>query len=99
MAIKNLNVTIGASVTPFIASGSIRVNWMTFCNNSGHAMAWGGPDTAVGTPGTGQPLAVGSTNYQAREYIGQTNLAFWYVAGTQNDVLCVTYDDGVDNKS
>ena len=98
MAIKNLAVTIGATVTPFIASGSIRVNWMTFCNNSSHAMAWGGPDTAVGSPGVGQPLPIASTNYQGREYIGQTNLAYWYVAGTQNDVLNVTYDDGADTK-
>ena len=94
--IKNLNVTIGASVTPFIAAGSIRCNWVTFVNNSAHPMAWGGPDTAVGTPGVGQPLAVGAANYQNRAYVAQTNLAYLYVAGTQNDVLNVTYDDGQD---
>ena len=96
MAIKNLAVTIGASVTPF-SKASIRCNWATWCNNSGHAMAWGGPDTAVGTPGVGQPLAIAGTNYQNRAYCSQTNLAHLYVAGTQNDVLNVTYEDGTDN--
>ena len=96
MALKNLAVTIGAGATQF-SKASIRCNWATICNNSGHIMAWGGPDTAVGSPGVGQPLPISSTNYQSRAYIGQTNLAYWYVAGTQNEVLNVTYDDGTDS--
>ena len=95
MAIKNLAVTIGASVTVF-SKASIRCNWFVCQNNAAHAMAIGGSDSAVGTPGVGFQLAVSGNNYQGREYIGQTNLALWYVAGTQNDLLNVTYDDGND---
>ena len=97
MAVKNLQVIIGAGVTPFIPSGSIRCNWMTCQDNGAHAMAVGGPDTAVGTPGVGLQLSVGASNHTDRPYCAQTNLAFWYVAGTEGEALNVVYDDGVDD--
>ena len=98
MAIHNLVVTIGGSATQ-VSAASIRCNWVTFQNNDAHAMAVGGSDAAVGTGASakGVQLAVGGSNYQARSYIGQENLAFWYVAGTNGEHLTVTYSDGVDN--
>ena len=98
MAIKNLNVTIGASATALIASGSIRCNWATFINRDASDMAVGGSDVTTGSQGKGIPLAAGGGfNYQSRAYIAQTNLALWYVAGTQNQIVSLVYDDGVDN--
>lgn len=94
--IKNLNVTIGASATQ-LCKPSIRCVWATFCNRDAHAMAVGGSDVSVGNQGKGIPLSVGGSNYQNGPYISQTNLAAWYVAGTQNDILSITYEDGVDN--
>ena len=98
MAIKNLVVAIGASVTQ-VSIASIRCNWVTFQNNDAHAMAVGGSDSAVGTGASakGIQLATNGSNYQERSYIGQENLANWYVAGTNGDHLTVTYSDGVDN--
>ena len=96
MAIKNLNVTIGAGITR-VCQPSIRCNCATFSNRSAHEMAVGGPDVTTGANGLGIDLTTGGTNFAGRQYIAQTNLAFWYVAGTQNDVLSITYDDGVDN--
>ena len=98
--VKNLNVTIGSGITRLISAGSsIRCNWVTFYNRDAHDMAVGGPDVTVGSHGLGIPLPVSGSNYQNRSYIGQTNLGYWYVAGTQNDILSITYDDGVDNLS
>jgi len=98
MAIKNLQVTIGASVTPILAAGNIRARSVTFQDNDAHAMAVGGSDSSVGTGATakGVQLVAGGSYYQGWSGPGQTNLHFWYVAGTQNDVLTVVYDDGND---
>lgn len=97
MAIKNLNVTIGAGVTQF-TTASIRCNWMICNNRDSSPMAVGGSDSSVGSQGKGIPLAAGGSFYEGRPYVAQTNLAYWYVAGTQNQILSVTYDDGVDNQ-
>jgi hypothetical protein len=96
MAIKNLNVTIGAAATAF-TSASIRCNWFTVTNRDSSAMAIGGSDTAVGSQGKGIPLAANGSYTVQRPYNAQSNLAYWYVAGTQGQILSVVYDDAVDN--
>lgn len=98
MAINNLNVTIGATATPFTAA-SIRCNWFTVTNRDSSAMAIGGSDTAVGSQGKGIPLATNASYTVQRPYRAQSNLAYWYVAGTQNQIVSVVYDDGVDNRA
>lgn len=96
MAIKNLNVTIGATATVFTVP-SLRCNWFTVTNRDAAAMAIGGSDTSVGAQGKGIPLAANASYTVQRSYSAQSNLAAWYVAGTQGQVLSITYDDGVDN--
>ena len=96
MAVKNLNVTIGAAATVFTVP-SIRCNWATATNRDTSAMAIGASDSATGSQGKGLPLAAGASYTIQRPFNAQTNLAYWYVAGTQNQVLSITYDDGVDS--
>ncbi len=96
MAIKNLNVTIGAAATAFTAA-SIRCNWFTAIDRDSSAMAIGGSDSSVGSQGKGVPLSANGSYTVQRPYNAQINLAYWYVAGTQGQILSIVYDDGVDN--
>ena len=96
MAVKNLNVTIGSAPTVFTVP-SIRCNWFTATNRDSSAMAIGGSDVAVGSQGKGIPLAANASYTVQSRTNAQTNLGYWYVAGTQNQVISITYDDGVDS--
>lgn len=91
-----LNVTIGASATPVIANGNVYCKAVVFQNNTASDTEWIG-DANVSSSGNGQgiKLTAGASYYEGPWPSPSTvNLAGWYVAGTQNDVLNVTCDNG-----
>ena len=90
MALKTLQVTIGAAVTQF-STTNIPCYQVIVQNNSTHTMRIGDKNTsatrgallAAGTPG-------GSVNLGTFTMVN-TDLMEWWVAGTQNDVVDVIY--------
>ena len=89
--INTLQVTIGASVTQ-VSTSDIFAKQVTFQNNQTHSMRVGDKNTtssrgallASGSPG-------GSYNVGPVPIQKTLDLAEFYVAGTQNDVLDVIY--------
>jgi hypothetical protein len=86
-AVTTLQVTIGAATTQ-VSTTPIYCTWVVFQDNATHNMYIGDVNTSSSRglqllPGGGSfyqgPLPTG----------GATNLADWYVAGTQNEVLNV----------
>ena len=86
----NFAITIGSSTTQ-VSTTKIQCNWVQFQNNASHNEAIGDSTTTVTT---GIVLtAGGSTFYEQPQKAGlYVNLANWYVAGTQNDVLNIVCD-------
>ena len=95
--VKCLQVTIGSATTQLCAA-STRCKWARLSNRAGHTMAAGDSTVTVASAGPGILLAATTGTFDIPwSGPGEINLAYWYVAGTQNDVLSVTYDNGVDN--
>ena len=91
MAIHTLQVTIGAGVTRFTTTRTSCAE-VTVQNNASHAVRVGDSTT---TSSKGIALAIsGAANsiWKFGPFLGEPlNLTDFYVAGTQNDVLDVTY--------
>lgn len=91
--IQTLQVTIGAAPTRLIVVGaSVACKWFTFQNNAAHTMRLG--DSNVSSSRGLALNAQGSFYTQSGSAPGSSNLASWFVQGTQNDVLDIIYDDG-----
>lgn len=89
--VHTLQVTIGASATQ-IVSGDVYFKWVVFQNNSADNQRIGDANVSS-TQGT--LLVPGSSFYTAAPSSpGSGNLNGWYVSGTQNDKIDITYDDG-----
>jgi hypothetical protein len=93
-AVHSIQVTIGASATPIISSGSIPVNWVIFQDNATHARSIG-DSTVTSTKGVAMSANGLFFTPRAPPNGFTTNLSGWYVSGTTRDVLDVTYDDGM----
>lgn len=91
-AVHTIQVTIGSSVTELITTDTY-AHVITVQNNASHVMRVGdstttsskGAELGVGPPGGSMTVAVHAPL--------SLNLANFYVAGTQNDVLDVIYVD------
>ena len=96
ISIHTFQVTIGSGVTAISTNANAGARQLIFQNNAAHVMRVGDSNTtssrgallnaASGGNGGGS-LSVGPY------YPNSLNLAEWYVAGTQNDVLDVLYLD------
>ena len=94
--VKCLQVTIGASATQ-VTAASCRCKWARISNRATHTAAAGDSTVTVAAAGPGILLAASTGTFDVPwSGPGEINLAGWYVAGTQNDVISVTYDDGAD---
>ena len=90
MAVLTLQVTIGAGVTR-VSSVPIYCKWVSFQNNAAHAMHIG--DGSISSSRGNQLLAGGGFFTPPLSIAGSaTNLADWFVQGTQNDVLDINCD-------
>ena len=90
MAIKTLQVTLGASATQ-VSATNIYVKWVLFQDNAAHSMRIG--DANVSST-RGIALSTGGSFFDQPLRIAEaTNLAQWWVSGTAADVLDVIYDD------
>lgn len=90
--VRTLQVTIGASATPIIASGDISYKWIVFQNNAAHTFRVG--DLNVSASRGIQLLAGGSYTQQPFSPPLSGSMAAWYVFGTAGDVVDIIYDDG-----
>lgn len=96
--VVTLQVTIGATLTQVLSAGAhLQCRWIVFQNNAAHNQAIGDSSTNVSTPrgillSSGTP---GGSFFVGPDSAGSArDLGTWYVSGTQNDILSITYDDG-----
>lgn len=95
MALKTLQVTLGSGARTQLSSTRIPCRQVIVQNNATHFMRVGDSTTttsigALLNASTGANQGGGSVNigpFQAYN----TDLSEWYVAGTQNDLVDVTY--------
>lgn len=94
MAVRTLQVTLGAAATPLLSAGAHQqVLWFTIQNNSAAAARIG--DANV-TATRGIALTPAGASYTVGPGPSNTgrDLGSWYVFGTATDVIDVVYDDG-----
>lgn len=86
---NTIQVTIGASATP-ISATNLYCQSFVVQNNAAHVIRVGDSTTST-TKGT-QVTVGSSVSWLPTSPAAAYNLAQWYIAGTQNDVIDVTCD-------
>jgi len=92
-SIHTLQVTIGASTTQIVATGSSYAREVSFQNNATHTMRIGDSKTSATRGALLSSGSPGGSITLGPVVSGVIDLSTFWVNGTQNDVLDVVYVD------